>query len=141
MEQDCLTPLVPPVKRKDARDLMTPKTSWARTLEIFPVLESGRRSSKRVPLETTISCCLTPEKFPSTAAVTAVGDWRVKLYKCMILRRAEVVVEWSSPRFQAQAHDWSAMEDSSRQSITYMDCPIKLSNTWVSMRTTMDISC
>ena len=62
---------------------MDPNTSLAMTVETLPLCVSGRKSSRRVPLDTTISCCRDPEKLPATACVIAVGGWRVKLYKCM----------------------------------------------------------
>ena len=75
--------MVPPVRRKAARERMEPKTSVATTVATFPLCTSGLRSSRRVPRETTISCVRDPEKLPATACVIAVGDWRVRLYKCM----------------------------------------------------------
>lgn len=68
---------------------MDPNTSLAMTVETFPLWASGRRSSRRVPLATTISCCLDPEKLPATAWVIAVGVWRVKLYRCMAETRQD----------------------------------------------------
>lgn len=78
------SPFVPPVKRKAASERMDPKTSVAMTVETFPVCGSGRRSSRRVPWETMISCCRAPEKFPTIACVVAVGGWSVRLYRCII---------------------------------------------------------
>jgi hypothetical protein len=78
-------PLVPPVRRKVTRERMEPKTSVATTDASLPVWTSGRRSSRRVPWDTIISCWRAPEKLPTIACVAAVGAWSVKLYKCMVV--------------------------------------------------------
>ena len=73
------SPLVPPVSRNPARDLIVPKASVLTTVESLPVCMSTRRSSKRVPRETIISWCRAPEKLPTIAWVMAVGGCNVRL--------------------------------------------------------------
>ena len=77
-------PLEPPVRRNAIRSLMIPNISTASTGKIFPVFGSGRKSSKIFPLETTISCCLVPEKLPWMALWIAEARWRVRAYKCIL---------------------------------------------------------
>lgn len=79
-------PLVPPVSRKDISDRITPKTSVCSSVCTLPVFGSGRTSSKLLPLDSRISCCLVPAKQPWTAWVMPVARCRIKLYKYIALR-------------------------------------------------------
>lgn len=73
------SPLVPPVRRNDIIDRMMPNISTFIKVCTLPVLGSGRRSSKVLPRDITISCCFVPEKLPCTAWVMADEPCKVKL--------------------------------------------------------------
>lgn len=78
-------PLVPPVRRKAIIDLIIPKISSFINVCTFPVLGSGRRSSRTLPRDMMISCCLLPEKLPWTACVMAVAPCSVRPYTNILL--------------------------------------------------------
>lgn len=73
------SPFVPPVSRNDIIERITPNISIFINVCTLPVLGSGRRSSRVLPRDITISCCLVPEKLPCTAWVMAVEPCKVKL--------------------------------------------------------------
>lgn len=80
----CALPLEAPVRRKAARERMTPKTSWERIEWTFPVVVSGLSNSILETWETMSSCCLVPEKFPRMAWLMALGACKVRLYRNMV---------------------------------------------------------
>lgn len=89
-------PFVPPVNLKAIKDRTIPKTSTVSRVCTFPVLGSGRNSSRDFPLDTSISCILLPLKLPWTAWVMPVARCKVKLYRCILNSSTKQVTDLTS---------------------------------------------
>lgn len=88
-------PLLLPASLKAANVRIIPKTSWERSVVIFPWVGSGRCKVIRDPEAVTICCSFVPANCPRIACVIEVGGCMVREY--MNIDEVVAMAQSSSP--------------------------------------------